>query len=63
MAITRDFLGDRAAAWAGDLPTPEAWKWASTQSPPTYLVPIDREVGLTRHHVDELLAWVVALSA
>ena len=49
--------GDRPAAWIDDVMTPEAWEWANARHAPTLLVPVDPAVGLTRSHVDQLIAW------
>lgn len=48
---------DRPLAWMDDLLTPEAWAWAERRASPTLLVPVDPAFGLTRAHVDRLLAW------
>lgn len=49
--------GERALAWIDDLLKPNAWEWARARAVPTLLVPIDPSIGLTRPHVDQLLAW------
>lgn len=52
--------GDRPLAWIDDLLKPNAWEWARQRSVPTLLVPIDPSIGLTRAHVDHLLAWATS---
>jgi hypothetical protein len=55
-AIERAARG-RPLAWLDDLLTPEAWAWAEARPAPTLLIPVDPALGLTRQHVDRLLAW------
>ena len=50
----------RPAAWIDDAHTPEAHDWAAGRGWPTLLVRADPAIGLTREHVDLLLAWVSA---
>jgi hypothetical protein len=57
------FVGERPAAWIDDLLTDEAHAWAAARPHPTLLVPAEPHVGLTREHVDELLAWPRSLVA
>jgi hypothetical protein len=52
-----DRAGDRACAWIDDLLGPGAFAWAASRVAPTLLIPADPAVGMTRTHVDELLAW------
>jgi hypothetical protein len=51
--------GDRPLAWIDDMLTPEAERWARSRPSPTLLVPIDPVTGLTREHVEQLLAWSI----
>ena len=53
--------GDRPAAWIDDMITDAAVKWASERAAPTRLVSVDSATGLTRAHVDEVLAWAERL--
>ena len=55
------FAADRPAAWVDDMLTEEARKWAAARRVPTLLIDVDSATGLTRPHVDRLLAWVAGL--
>jgi hypothetical protein len=55
------FVADRAAAWIDDVVTADARRWAHERPYPTLIVEVDPAAGLTRAHVDELLAWEAAL--
>lgn len=48
---------DRACAWIDDLVTPEAELWADGRVAPTLLIETRSSEGMTREHVDALLAW------
>ena len=50
--------GDRPLAWIDDLFGPPHLAWAAARAAPTLLVPIDPAQGLSRTHVDQLLARV-----
>lgn len=54
-----ELAGARALAWLDDQFTPDAWTWAERRPEPTLLIPVDPDLGLTRDHVDRLLAWVL----
>jgi hypothetical protein len=49
----------RALAWIDDMLTPAAHAWAEGRDAPTLLIPIDPASGLTRAHVDQLVAWAI----
>jgi hypothetical protein len=51
------YAGERPAAWADDIVTPEARAWAARRAAPTLLLDVDPAVGLVRSQVDELLEW------
>jgi hypothetical protein len=55
------FAGHRPVAWVDDIVTAEAHDWAAERDAPTLLVNVDPAVGLTRHAVDDLLAWRLTL--
>ncbi len=52
---------DRPLAWIDDAHDPRCADWAQTRNAPTLLLATDPAVGLTRDHVDELLAWARSL--
>jgi hypothetical protein len=51
-------VGERPAAWLDDLVSAAAREWAAGRTAATLLIEVDPSVGLTRHHVDGLTAWV-----
>ena len=51
-----------AVAWIDDLVTDRARIWAASRTEPTILLEADPRTGMTRKHVDKLLAWASALS-
>ena len=53
--------GDRSAAWVDDMLSMAVHEWATARTAPTLLVDVDSATGLTRPHVDRLLAWVAGL--
>ena len=55
------FVEDRAVAWLDDLMAPEAYVWAESRPEPTLLVEVDHTTGMTRTHVEQLLAWLDAV--
>lgn len=55
--LIAEFCRDRPAVWIDDAQTPEALTWSGNRTEPTLLIPIDPAVGLTRHSVDQALAW------
>jgi hypothetical protein len=55
------FAAHRAAAWVDDMLTTAVHEWAAARKAPTLLVDVDSAAGLTRTHVDRLLAWAVGL--
>ena len=59
-AIDR-IAGDRSAAWVDDMLSMTVHEWATARRAPTLLVDVDSETGLTRPHVDRLLAWAAGL--
>lgn len=60
-AIDR-YVEDKAVAWIDDLIVEETLAWATSRKAPTLLVQTDPATGMTRDHVDQLLAWASALS-
>ena len=59
-AIDR-IAGDRSAAWVDDMLSMVVHEWPTARKAPTLLVDVDSATGLTRPHVDRLLAWVAGL--
>jgi hypothetical protein len=47
----------RALAWIDDAFNDACHAWAAARAAPTLLVPTEPASGMTRRHVDELLAW------
>jgi len=52
-----EYAGDRPAAWIDDFIDDACRTWAEMREAPTLLIEAESAVGLTEHHVDELLAW------
>jgi HAD domain in Swiss Army Knife RNA repair proteins len=61
VAAIENYVGDRAVAWIDDVLEDEARQWAQSRPAPTLLVPVDPAVGITRRHVEDLLAWASGL--
>lgn len=61
-AIDR-YVGCKPVAWIDDMIVEEARAWAAARMAPTLLVETDPAVGMTRGHVEQLLAWAAALPA
>lgn len=57
------YAQQRPAAWVDDFHKPLARRWAAGRTSPTLLVTTDPAVGLTRAHVDRVLAWARGLDA
>jgi hypothetical protein len=57
------YVNDRAVAWVDDLLPAEAHSWAKARREPTLLLRVDHRTGLTRDHVDRLLAWAAEVEA
>jgi len=55
------FVGDRPFAWIDDDINVAAKTWAQGRTAPTKLVAPDPIYGITRNHVDELIAWAKGL--
>ncbi|MFQ5968727.1 MAG: hypothetical protein ACE5MI_14175 [Acidimicrobiia bacterium] len=49
------FVGDTPTAWIDDDLDALAGQWAAHRSSPTLLIKPDRAVGLTRHHIKQLI--------
>lgn len=56
------FVGDRPCAWVDDDLHEDADTWAAGREVPTLLVHVASAEGMTRQHVDRLLAWAEALT-
>ena len=55
------FVGDRPTAWIDDDLHALAGQWAAHRESPTLLITTDRAVGLTRHHINQLITFSQAL--
>jgi hypothetical protein len=53
---------DRPLAWIDDAHDPRCADWARSRAAPTLLLATDPAVGLTRDHVQQLLAWARAIA-
>jgi hypothetical protein len=53
--------GERPAAWIDDGLNEACQDWAAGRDAPTLLVHTEPTVGMTDDHVEELIAWAVAL--
>lgn len=57
VAAIAAFVGERPVAWLDDVMVPEAQVWAGSRIAPTLLIEVDHATGMTRDHVERLLAW------
>lgn len=55
------YARDRPVAWVDDIHPPQAHRWAGDRAWPTLLVTADPMIGLTRDHIDRVIAWARAL--
>jgi hypothetical protein len=53
---------DRPLAWIDDAHDSRCADWARSRTAPTLLLATDPAVGLTRDHVQQLLAWARAIA-
>ena len=57
-----DWVGERPCAWIDDDLQQDADSWAEGRAVPTLLVRTDMTEGMSRRHVDRLLAWAAELA-
>jgi hypothetical protein len=57
-----EYAGDRPAAWIDDNIGDACQLWALARAAPTLLVETKPSLGITREHVDQLLAWADSLA-
>lgn len=61
LPAVQEFVGRRPMAWIDDDLDHEVHAWAARRPYPTLLVESDFDIGMTRAHVDALLAFATSL--